>query len=59
MLVIFDHTNIKAIYNQHTESKMIHSVVQEIDGFRVIGEEHTLYREVNLIYQELVSLESL
>jgi len=38
---------------------MIHSVVQEIDGFRVIGEEHTLYREVNLIYQELVSLESL
>jgi hypothetical protein len=35
---------------------MIYSVVQEIDGLRVIGEEHVLYREVSEIYQELVSL---
>lgn len=59
ILLIFDQDNIKAVYNYYTDTKMVHSLVQEIDGFRLIGEEHILYREVNAIYQELVCLESL
>ncbi len=56
ILLIFDDQNIKAICNHYSDTKMVHSVVQEIDGIRLIGEDHIFYRDVNEIYQELVSL---